>query len=375
MSGKLFPEIISLREIQSLSFWRFVRMRSCMLSGAYPSSTECTMKPKPLAGKAQILGQIYHLALETFHNLQISGKLSRESLRKAFFNILSDEENKARMGVNTRHLTDISSWPEIGDVYDSVLDLCERATVSGSKDVNIYTENTLYSNDRNVFGQIDAYFIRNGTIDLVDYKSGKIEDQFGVKADYVDQLYFYAYLIDQNHGIYPAKLALKSKDYGDVEICPDPQKSVDVANQMKALLESYNQQVQHLTTVVEMARPSQNACSNCDAKVLCPSFWSNAAKLKLPNGKHVVRGKQIGELKKSTLGGSVIELEIEQASFDAKRILLTRVFEARYPEFKSVPDQRIIATSLKITTTENQVICELNPSSSLIGLGDPNGPT
>ena len=233
--------ITGIKPIKALSFWRFTRLNRCQVSGAFPSSTTASFFPKERQTKPQVLGNLFHSLMEEFHRIRHEGTLDQKAFILGFNRIVNDMSQELAANSMTQHLANITSWPELSEIYNSFSDFLLRATPSaGSMPMEAHSEKTLYSKDGLLFGQIDAYFIHQNRIELVDYKSGKVLEDDIPKEDYVNQLYFYAYLIFENHGIYPEVLRLIGKNAEVIEIEPNIEKSVNLANQMRSVLASYN---------------------------------------------------------------------------------------------------------------------------------------
>ncbi len=356
--------ITGLRPIKSLSYWRYTRMKKCQISGAYPFSVCGPPLPRTIQGRAQLLGVIFHSLMESFHMLASNGNLNAKAFRHEFTRVLENISGEARSRPSSRHLGDPRLWPELTEIYRNLTDLIERKLATpDSAQTNVYTEKTLYSNDRLLFGQIDAFFIQSDGIDLVDYKSGSMVDEELPKEDYANQLYFYAYLIHQVHGIYPRSLALVGKDSSCLKIQPSPERSETIAREMKTILSNYNEQIKKPIVMDSFANPNIDNCVFCDAKPVCESFWKALPEIELPVWAHVAIGTQIAPMVKSKLGGASIELMIEKSSLRTSRLKVTRIFEGRHPEFQDKVGQRILITNLRQLVQSNQELVEATERS------------
>lgn len=70
-----------LRSISALSYWRYTRLKRCLLSGAFPHSVEQPVHSAPTINRSQILGQIFHAQMEKFHELVTADQLTKVSVR------------------------------------------------------------------------------------------------------------------------------------------------------------------------------------------------------------------------------------------------------------------------------------------------------
>lgn len=363
-------DLVGLEPIKALSYWRYTRLKRCQLSGAFPSSTKGPLIPRAKSGRAQILGDIYHKLMESFHELTKKGAVTGKELRDEVNRIITVAAQSMRSEPATRHLGDPSLWPELADAYRALSDLVDRrGTVRSNSQVEVKTENRLYSRDGLLFGEIDAYFIRPEGIDLVDYKSGSMMEGDSPKEDYANQLYFYAYLIHENHGVYPRSLTLVGKDSATVSIAPSLEKSIELANDMRTVLAHYNDQVSRGAPVERFAVPKIENCLFCDAKLVCSAFWKTASSMEFPPWAHVAIGTQAGHIVRSRVGGSSIEIATERSSLRSKRIKIARIFEGRFPDLKDNPGQILAFTNLKQLIVGGQDLVEVTERSQIFLLG------
>lgn len=236
-------------------------------------------------------------------------------------------------------------------------------------DADIYTEKTLYSKDRLLFGQLDGYFVTADGIDLVDYKSGTILDEDLPKDEYVNQLYFYAYLIQENYGIYPRKLLLTSRTLDSIEIAGSEQRSHELANSMRTVLAHYNDAVSNNANESVITNASSANCLFCDAKIVCPSFWRVAHQLELPNWAHCVIGHQSSPMTKTKSGNASIELNVERGSVPSGPLKITRIFPSRFPDLTDHPGQRLMLTNLRCNSASKADFAEVTDRTTVLILG------
>jgi hypothetical protein len=236
-----------------------------------------------------------------------------------------------------------------------------RQRAEGEGDVTIHAEKRIVSKDGLLYGDLDAYFIRPNGMELLDYKTGPIQDEAEVKRDYADQLYFYAYLLLDAYGSYPRSLRLVSRDGSITEVAPEVDRSVDLANEMRSVLSRYNESVARAAGKTEtLASPSSDACRFCVAKPTCSSFWKALSSLDLSAGHHVVRGTQTKSLLRSKLGGGSIEIRVHESSLTAELLTVTRVYDARYPEIdlETRVGQELVLTGLRQPNLSNASLAE-----------------
>lgn len=355
----MIPSPDSLLPIKSLSYWRFARMNKCLLSGAYPGSVISKAGRPTTNSRSQLIGKIFHSQMEVLHGLISAGSLSQSDFRKGFNNTIEGIAKDIERDAATRHLGDIRQWAEITDIYLSLRDLLKfhREAANITK-VETHSEETLHSKDKLLFGQLDAFFIGDCGIDLVDYKSGTMTEGEMPKEDYANQLYFYAYLIEENYGTYPKTLKLIGRDLGEMSIEPAPKTSVQLANQMRSRLLAYNDLVSKPDYMDKITNPSAENCSYCDAKSVCNAFWKNAKRMELPNRTHAVVGTQSLPLERNRHGTTILSLDIQDGSIDCKSLKITRFQPERYPHIEDRVGQTVMAINLKLVSTDVHAIAE-----------------
>lgn len=355
----MIPSPNSLLPIKSLPYWRFARMNKCLLSGVYPGSVVSKAGRPTTNSRSQLIGTIFHSQMEVLHGLIAAGNLSQSNFRDGFNNAIDGIARDIERDAVTRHFGDIRQWPEITDIYLSLRDILrlhrERASVAK---VEIHSEEWIYSKDEQLFGRPDAFFISAAGIDLVDYKSGSMLEGDSLKEDYSNQLYFYAYLIEEKYGKYPKSLKLIGRDLGEMSIEPAPKTSVQLADQMRSKLREYNDLVSKPSYMDKITSPSAENCSYCDAKSVCNAFWKNAKQMELPNRAHAVVGTQTLPLERNRHGTTILSLDIQDGSIDCKSLKITRFQPERYPHIEDRVGQTIMVINLKLVSAAVHAIAE-----------------
>lgn len=111
---------------------------------------------------------------------------------------------------------------------------------------------------------------------IIDFKTGSVYeygDDDVVKASYVRQLQFYAYLVKKCIGRWPVRGVLLPMDGAPVEINLEPKECERTTQEALELLEAYNDHVEAGGTAVGLANPSPDACRWCPHQLVCPAFW------------------------------------------------------------------------------------------------------
>jgi hypothetical protein len=361
--------IEKLLPIKTLSYWRFTRLKKCWLSGAYPASVQTSVNYHLANTRSQILGKIFHSQMETMHDLLSQGCPSGPEFRTAFNNVIDRVAAEVATDPSSRHLGDIRLWPELAEIYKSLSRMVERRrNAPHSGNVQVHSEEMLYSKDKQLSGQLDAFFTDENGIDLVDYKSGAITDGDQPKEDYVNQLYFYAYLLSENYGIYPRSLTLTGKNLESLKVDTSEERSEELAGEMRSLLAEYNSTISQPYSLDKLTNPSSSNCLFCDAKLVCRKFWEAADSMELPQWAHAVIGVQTSVMERSKRGGCTLDLDIEIGSIKEKKIKVTRIFETRFPEFQDNVGQRVMLLNLRLLCCEPFPIAEATERTTIFAL-------
>ncbi len=359
----------TLVPIKALSYWRYTRLKKCKLSGAYPNSViPKAALPNPQT-RAQVIGNIFHAQMEAITALIADGNVDGSKFRDSFNLVLNQVSAKLATDSSSNYLGEIASWPEIAEVYSSLSRLVqEKRTAFRTAAVQVFTEKTLHSRDQTLFGQPDAFFVHDDGIDLVDYKSGSLQDDELLKQDYVDQLYFYAFLISENFDRYPRSLRLTAKNLYSVDIPPDQARSLFIATEMRRTLDEYNNSLRLESSPMQFANPATANCVFCDAKPVCTPFWKSATELSLPVWSHAVIGFQSKPMSRTKAGVGILEMLVEMGSITSRALTVTRIFEGRHPQFQDTPGQHLMLLNLRLVSQSDPPIAEMTDRSIIIPL-------
>ena len=138
-------------------------------------------------------------------------------------------------------------------------------------------------------GRIDLLVVGPPRI-IEDYKTGSVRDAVGdMKEEYRVQLQLYAVLDHANSGKWPEKARAVPLVGPPEEIDVDPVDAMALLDEVQSALATYRAAVDG-KTVLTLARPSPDACSRCDFRVNCPSFWDSAEPAWVDHGVVAVSG-------------------------------------------------------------------------------------
>jgi CRISPR/Cas system-associated exonuclease Cas4 (RecB family) len=288
--------------------------------------------------------------MDAFHTLLKKPDVTKADLRASYGHVLKQTVLDLQKSPSGRHLANLGVWPEVRDLYEKLSSLLnEHLLRTSQNEWQTFSEQDLYSNDGLLLGKLDAYFLNqaDAEAEVVDYKSGIVHEGEIPKEDYVNQLYFYAYLIQEKHLVYPGKLSLIDKNLETTEIKGSPEKSQRLASDMRFELEKYNQQVEKSAGTVQTT-PSPEACTYCDFRLICQDYWDNSAAFELPLWSQTAQGMQLGAFSRSKQGAVSIDLMVNKGSLAGQQIKIGGIFDGRFPSLKDKPGQLLSFVDLKI---------------------------
>ena len=316
-----------LQKMESISYWKYVKLKKCLTYAAFPYNIEGLNRSTKRYSKSQLLGEFFHEIMDSFNNCDPEKIFSATALNSKFNEIIDKFNSNLSNDLGQSIFGDLSEWPEVSEIYESVYELFKSRSqrkIRGKCKVN--SERILYSKDRKLSGKIDAYIVEENAIDLFDYKSGSFEKDSIRFEDYKNQLYFYAYLIHEEYGVYPRSLKFIGRDLESKSLHSEPSKSMEIANDMRRKLEFYNQKVSETSEVNQNTSPSSLACKYCDFKINCESFWRSVNNLEHDEYNHVIIGQAVGKIESSKSGSSVAKLKVEKGTVNTSEISLGKLF-------------------------------------------------
>ncbi|MBP7863911.1 PD-(D/E)XK nuclease family protein [bacterium] len=338
--------------LPALSFWRYIKLKHCLASGAKYSPSDRVKQLRPNMSRSLVLGKFFHELMEAFHSLLKEEQLSKEKLRTCFKLVVKRFEDESKQAHGAVNPVNLGNWPEVTDLYRKLSRLLdEHISRSVKRSWQTYTEETLFSGDKLLSGQLDAYFLDGEEAEVVDYKSGLVGDGELPREDYVNQLYFYAYLISETYGFYPRKLLLIDKNLESVEIHGSPALSDALATDMKNTLAIYNAQVNSFGKVTKT--PSSHACVHCELKMSCDSYWEAAAQLDFPEWSQSAQGRQTGSFVRNKQGFISMEILVDKGTLAGKRVKIGGIFEGKFKSLRDEPGQLLALVDIRVRPNSN----------------------
>jgi hypothetical protein len=171
------------------------------------------------------------------------------------------------------------------------------------------SETWLETADSALGGQPDLIAISPDDLAMVvDYKSGLVTDDDGVKSAYARQLLFYGVLTNECLGVTPVMLALLSLREGVVQVEPAAGDMAEVAALARAARLDYNQRVPG----AQPANASEENCQWCRHAARCSAFWQGVEPHWAGSVGETVRGRVEVEPEHAATGVSTLQVVVEQ---------------------------------------------------------------
>ena len=189
-----------------------------------------------------------------------------------------------------RKMGAVSGWDEI----NKSATLARRsASIRGAgNQVEVRSvEQQLQSAQGFLVGRPDYFSVSGNNALLLEYKSGAIRESDGQPlSTYLDQLTFYAVLIFDNFAVDHVVARLESL-FGDFFECViQRQEAKEFAAHVAGAINELNAGTRQGWELNELARPSKEGCSFCEARVICPAFKREQDGLDLNGEQFLIEG-------------------------------------------------------------------------------------
>ncbi|GFI05909.1 ATP-dependent helicase/nuclease subunit A [Muribaculaceae bacterium] len=314
-----------IKPISSLSPSSFLNSeRGCVLHTILSKSVPFSLKTPPTS-KA-ILGTISHKMLE----LRRLGFInSRQEFKLKWKKLIQEKESEIKVQFPTLRniiLADFQLCNEIWNIAQTI----SAEVVSGSQ----YEQSNPFGPEKKVklgnilIGYIDSASSFGDGAEIIDYKTGKVHDEFGnIKEEYISQLSLYALMFEETFGIKVHRLAIIDRDstYHTVNRLPIDKETILLNAQN--LINEINDKL--TSELIDICSANVN-CKFCNCRHLCPSFLEGADSSQIVKGKLVsVPNKNVAIVETSS-GNQVINgldtLDIELHQYLNKTIVFLNLF-------------------------------------------------
>jgi len=280
------PQIEGISNLQKVSFYQLLSLQECVLKGVRSNLRLTACLPEVIPTKALIVGRFHHKAMELARTCLTLSEL-REALETE---IVTLEKNVAQhQSVLARGR--VSGWNEINDSFVVALEVFRRRGGGNLTGKAVAVEKSLSSTDGLFSGKPDLYVTEGDRATIIEYKTPRLRNESGViRAEYVDQLKFYAALLYENYDLTTVRGCLESPIDAawQVEISIAEARSyLDAARQLVA---SVNRSISSIANIFALASPSVDSCATCDLRPVCNPFLNMQSALGFPDKEIYIDG-------------------------------------------------------------------------------------
>jgi CRISPR/Cas system-associated exonuclease Cas4 (RecB family) len=231
------------------------------------------------------LGSISHAILEQVSKGALSDKEEAE-WREAILHLWHEEVEKHQQqiaGSETEHYGRAERWPRYNlqkaltvhkalEIAASLQRSSERV-VKGSW----ATEQHMQSNDGRLRGRIDAVYMSESGVEIIDYKTGRVYDEnkeggIHLIEKHRRQLLLYASIYHAEKGQWPIRGHIIPLTGDQVTIEVDADQANNEAIRAISLLTQFNKHVIENASPLLLARPSEKVCCYCAYRTVCPAL-------------------------------------------------------------------------------------------------------
>lgn len=215
-----------------------------------------------------ILGTIIHKLYE----LTQKGELRNiVDLKNKWEELVSIEKNKLAANYPTLRNASINNYDKRNSAIRYALGLMKKpnntTTMEGIK--KIYSEKWLDCSELGLTGIADKLVIENENIDIIDFKSGHVNDENGdIKIEYQIQLHLYAVMCNYLSLGKPRSLYLVDIDGEHFEVPYSPDFGNMLIGKVNTALKMLNETVSN-RNFQTLVRQDLCLCSNCSCRHIC----------------------------------------------------------------------------------------------------------
>ncbi len=260
------------------------------------------------ASAEAVLGNVAHRAIE----LTLGG----DELRDAW--VQACKEEKAHFG------SDPDDLPSARRTFLRLKVQVPRlvALLNGTREIQRFTEEWLETTDGDLGGQPDLVVIQDDhTAIVIDYKTGLVTDEEGVKSTYVRQLLFYGALVNERLDSLPTLLALLSLREGVVQVDPSREQMAEVAAEARSWLHEFNTRVPG----AQPANASEQNCRWCPHAAKCEAFLQEIEPDWTGSVGQAVRGRVEAEPEYASTGVTSLQVMVDDGPLAGSKALLTGI--------------------------------------------------
>lgn len=269
------PEI-PLKQLERISPSRFSPLQACQLREIWQSQRE--VSPLLPGNPSVKIGLIIHKMLElTYKGLirnenDISAKWEQElsAIEQTMLTSSLEADLVPLSQSYNYEVKKLRCFSLLKNIINGKHDIYSSGTSS------IRSETWVETHDKKVGGKIDLIRETPTGIQIVDFKTGRIIDEFLniVKPNYQIQIKLYGAIYHEAYGSWPTRLTFVGLDRAevDIELCQD--EAMHLLNSAKSLLDSINEKILN-NSPEYFASPTPINCNYCNFRPTCLKYWSH----------------------------------------------------------------------------------------------------
>jgi hypothetical protein len=280
------PKIERVSELRKVSFYQLKDLHECRLKGVRPNLHLTVSLPDAIPTKALMVGRFHHKAIELARTCLTIGEL-REALESEIGRL--EESAAGYRTVLPRGR--VSGWNEINDSFVRAVEVFRRRTSSDLKGKAVSVEKSLSSADGLFVGKPDLYVTEGDGATVIEYKTPALRAEAGdIRAEYYDQLKFYAALLYESYDLEAVVGRLESPIDTPWQVDISKAEALGYLAEARECVASVNSAIRSMTNVFALASPAVESCAVCDLRPVCGPFLNTQRKLEPSSPETYVDG-------------------------------------------------------------------------------------
>ena len=279
------PTITISSPIRLISFTDLSRESRCPLQSLPRSCVSIEGAPSTHApSRPLIVGRFFHEMLkDSACYMEDPINVGVRSIRRLYKDKVTKYKREYE-GADTQPSLGIEYWSEMTDVLASVIDdfrVCRRQRIHPKREEYIaYTDAAMH-------GIIDEIVVTTDGIAVREFKATKSLEAL-VSDRHIDQLHFYAALIEAEYGEPPTSMHLQGLLGISQTIHVDEVRKRTLQERAKAFISRINRKIDESPTLSAICSPDETVCSSCAYSAFCPGLIHGTHDFDLPEERKTV---------------------------------------------------------------------------------------
>lgn len=253
---------------------KYSLLQQCALREIWASSRHTPLLPPSPSAR---VGSAIHKLLELANGNHLSGE---NAIHEHWDEEVNNIEKDMLSNPLERHLVPLKIYARNYEVkkilafkmVNIVNDFDRSGTASKKQRAEVWVQ----THDGKIGGKIDFIGETTNGIEIIDYKTGIIEDDSldgQPKKVYQQQMRLYAALYHEVHKIWPDKLSLVGIDQKKYDVPFKPDECIQLLEEAKKSLDDLNEAIAKHVSPEDLASPSGVACIYCLYRPACSKYW------------------------------------------------------------------------------------------------------